>query len=158
MTSLNIKFNLVFEFLWILYCLRLYTQLPSLKFSTNPWHRRKIHISWYHGCEQLILTNFFVSLSRDTNPSTLPLLCWLLQCSQGEEHASGVPWCTLSYIYSFPINIGENMGKSATFNQQCRQSPGMGELELQGLHQLWSFSENPLKVSSERSMILACRL
>lgn len=139
MSCLRIIPDTIFEFLWLLYFLRLCIQLSFLKFPTNPWHRRKTHISRYRGCEQLILRNFLISWSR-VGTQTLPLLCWLLQCSQGEEHTPGVPWSALGHTYSFPRNTGVNMGKSATFSQQCRESPGMGELEFQGLHQLWSVS------------------
>lgn len=126
----------------------------------------KIPWMWTWVCEHLILTNFFVSWSRvgTQTPSMLPLLCWLLQCSQGEDHASGVPWSALGHIYSFPRNIGVDLGTSATF---CAGSAGSALAWVN-----WNYkdcvrfevcrcshcSENPLKVSSKRSMTLACHL
>lgn len=145
MSCLNIKPDPIFEFLWILYFLCI--QLSSLKLSINPWHRRKTHISRYHGCEQLILTNFLVSWSRGESQTPVwehkpfSFSAGFYSVPREKGMPPGVPWSVLGHTYSFIRNIGINMGKSATFSQQCRQSPWHGWTRIaRTTHQLWSVS------------------
>lgn len=146
MSCLNIKLDLIFEFLWIFYCLRLCIQLSSFKFSSSPWHRRKTHISRYCGWEQLILTNFFASwtmVGTPTQYASPSLLAFTVFPGRRVclRHALVCPGPYLQ----LPKEHRDKHGKECNLQcRQCRQSHGMGELGLQGLHQLWRVSLLPL--------------
>lgn len=111
------------------------------------WHRRKTDISRYHGCEQLILTIFYASWEGEQNPKPSHLFAGFYRVVPGSTARFRCPLSPLGHFYSFPAYIGVNMGNAGSHFVWVNEY----EVELHGLHQLWSVARFPFKVSSEKA-------